>query len=86
MSQYRYVCFIKLVHLCARQCLYEAYVPFDTYLTVSVTRLGDLLHLRQLFKACGNKYFPKITHILGNFSKGVKLFHVSREIMFWQLS
>ena len=26
-------------------------------LPTSVTRLGDLLHFGQLFKACGNNYF-----------------------------
>ena len=35
--------------------------------TVSVTRLGDLLHFGQLFKASGNNYFAQIAHILGNF-------------------
>ena len=30
----------------------------------SVTRLGDLLHFGQLFKACGNNYFAQIAHIL----------------------
>ena len=28
----------------------------------SVTRLGDLLHFVQLFKACGNNYFAQIAH------------------------
>ena len=42
-----------------------------TYLPTSVTRLGDLLHFWQLFKACGNSYFAKIANILGNYCKGV---------------
>ena len=33
----------------------------------SVTRLGDLLHFGQLFKACGSNYFDQIAHILGTF-------------------
>ena len=33
----------------------------------SVTRLGDLLHFGQLFKACGNNYFARISHILRQF-------------------
>ena len=33
----------------------------------SVTRLGDLLHFRQLFKACGNNYFAQIAHIFRQF-------------------
>ena len=35
--------------------------------TICVTRLGDLLHIGQLFKAYGNNYFAQITHILGTF-------------------
>ena len=33
----------------------------------SVTRLDNLLHFGQLFKACGDNYFAQITHILGNY-------------------
>ena len=47
----------------------------------SVTRLGDLLHFGQLFKTCGNNYFAQIAYILGNFCKGVKIFHCSSEII-----
>ena len=32
-----------------------------------VTRLGDLLHFGQLFKACSNDYFAQITHIFSQF-------------------
>ena len=51
----------------------------------SVTRLGDLLHFGQLFKACGNNYFALIVHILGNLCKVVKIFHFACEIVFGQL-
>ena len=51
----------------------------------SVTRLGDLLHYRQFFKACGNNYFAQSAHILGNCCKGVKIFPFSSEILFGQL-
>ena len=47
----------------------------------SVTRLGDLLHFGQLFKACGNNSFAQIYHFLGNFCKGVKFCHLSSEII-----
>ena len=50
----------------------------------SVTRLGDLLHFRQLFKAGGKNYFAQITHIFGNFCKRVKIFHFSSGIIFGQ--
>ena len=33
----------------------------------SVTRLSDLLHFGQLFKACGNNYFAQIDHIFRQF-------------------
>ena len=33
----------------------------------SVTRLGDLLHFGQLFKAFGNNLFAQISHILRQF-------------------
>ena len=36
-------------------------------LAVSVTRLDDLLHFGQLFKACGNNYLTQISHILRQF-------------------
>ena len=51
----------------------------------SVTRLGDLLHFGQLFKACGNNYFAHITHILIQFCKVVEIFHFNSEIIFGQL-
>ena len=50
-----------------------------------VTRLGNFLHFGQLFKACGNNYFSQITHISGNFCKGVKIFNFSSGIIFGQL-
>ena len=40
----------------------------------SVTRLDNLLHFGQLFKACGNNYFAQIAHILGNIVKLLKNF------------
>ena len=49
----------------------------------SVTRLGDLLHFGQLFKA--TIILPKLLTFLGNFCKGVKIFHFSTEIIFGQL-
>ena len=34
-----------------------------------MTRLGDLLHFGQLFKASGSNYFAQIAHVLGNVCK-----------------
>ena len=44
-------------------------VPRSSWLWVliSVTRLGDLLHFGQLFKACGNNHFTQIAHIFRDF-------------------
>ena len=58
-------------------------IVMDTGL--SVTRLGDLLHFEQLFKACGNNYFTQIAHISVNFCKGFEIFHFSNEIIFGRL-
>ena len=57
------------------------FVSFST----SVTRLGDLLDFGQLFIACGKNKFPKSPTFLGNFRKGVKIYHFSSEIIFGQL-
>ena len=35
--------------------------------------------LGQLFKACGNNYFAQISHILGNFCRGAKIFYFLSE-------
>ena len=51
------------------------------WVAYSVTRLGDLLLLGQLFKAYGNNYFAQIAHILRNFCNGVKMFTLPSEIV-----
>ena len=43
----------------------------------NVTRLGDLLHFGQLFKPVATIILPKLPTLLGNFCKGVKVFHSS---------
>ena len=48
-----------------------------------MTRLGDLMHFGQRFKACGNNYFAQ--PLLYNFCKGFKNFKFSSEIIFGQL-
>ena len=53
--------------------------------TTSVTRLGNFLPFGQIFKAFGNTYFAQISHILRQFCKGVKIYHLSSEIIFRQL-
>ena len=50
-----------------------------------MTILGNLLHFGQLFNARGSNYFAQIAHVLGNFCKGVKIFHFSSGIIFWQV-
>ena len=56
----------------------------DRLVPGSVSRLSDLLHFGQLFKACSNNYLAQIAHILDNFCKGVKIFQFSSEIIFGQ--
>ena len=52
---------------------------------ISVTRVGDLLHFWQLFKACGTSILPKSPTFLGKFGKIVKIFHFASEVIFEQL-
>ena len=54
-------------------------------IATSVTRLGDLLQVGQLFKASGSNHFDRIAHVLSNFCKGVKIFQFSSRIIFGQL-
>ena len=49
-----------------------------------MTRLGDLLDFGPLFKALGNNSFAKSPTFLGNFCKGVRIYHFSSEIIFGQ--
>ena len=51
----------------------------------SVTRLGDLLDYGQLLKPLATIILPKSHKFLGNFCKGVKMYHFSSEIIFGQL-
>ena len=51
----------------------------------SVTRLGVFLHFGQLFKSLATINLPKSLTFLGNFCKGVKIYHFSSEIIFGQL-
>ena len=50
-----------------------------------MTRLGEILLFVQAFKAVGSNYLPQWPSLLGNFSKGVKIIHVSSEFIFGQL-
>ena len=50
-----------------------------------MTRLGYLLVFGHLFKALATINLPKYPTDLGNFFKGVKIYHVSSEIIFRQL-
>ena len=50
-----------------------------------MTRLGNLLDFEQDFKAFATINLPESLTFLGNFCKGVKIFHFSSEIIFGQL-
>ena len=59
---------------------------FDANVSTSVTRFGDLLYFGQLFKAWATIILPKLpTHFRQFLSKGVKIFHFTREILYGQL-
>ena len=60
-------------------------IKFASGLPTSVTRLGDLLEFGQLFKTLTTINLPKSPTFLGNFCKGVKIYHFSSEIIFRQL-
>ena len=47
--------------------------------------IGRFLDFGQHFKAFGNNWFAQVVHILGNFCKGVKIYHFSSEIISGQL-
>ena len=55
------------------------------YLSISVTRLDDILDFGQVFKALGKINLTKSPTNLGNFYKGVKIYPFSSEITFRQL-
>ena len=54
-------------------------------ITISVTRLGDFLHFGQILRPLATISLPKSLTFLGNFCKGVKIYHFSSEIIFGQL-
>ena len=47
--------------------------------------MGDLLDFGQLFKPLATINLPKSLTFLGNFYKGVKIYHISGEIILGQL-
>ena len=55
------------------------------YLSISVTRLDDLLDFGQVFKALGKINLAKPPTFLGSFCKGVKIYHICSEIIFRQI-
>ena len=52
-------------------------------LSISVTRLGDLLHVGQLFKASGSNYFTQIAHICMKFFEKVLKSFIFQVKSFW---
>ena len=55
------------------------------HVSISVTRLGDFLDFGSLLKPLETTYLPKSLTFLGTFSKGVKIYHFSSELIFGQL-
>ena len=83
--QHQYEHIKKFVSRHCKQMDWNIFLQTLKYVGSSVTRLGNLLHFRQLFKACGNYYFAQIAQILVNFCKCVKIFLFSIGIIFGQL-
>ena len=54
-------------------------------IVASVTRLDDFLYFGQLLKPLETINWPNSSTFLGNFCKGVKIYHFSGEIIFGQL-
>ena len=54
-------------------------------LNISVTRLGNLLDYRQYLKPLAKINLPKSPTFLGNFCKGVKMYHFPSEIILGNL-
>ena len=52
---------------------------------ISVTRFGDLWTLGNFLKPLATIHLPKSRTVLGNFCEGVKIYHISSEIIFGQL-
>ena len=50
-----------------------------------VTRLGDLLDLGNFLKPLATINLPKSPTFLGTICKGVKIYHFSIEIIYWQI-
>ena len=55
------------------------------YLVCSVTRLGDFFILGNFLKPLATINLPQSPTFLGNFCKGVKIYHFSSEIIFGQI-
>ena len=64
---------------------YSLVFLFRIFIVLTVTRLGNFLHFGQLFQALATISLPKSLTFLGNFCKGVKIYHFSSEIIFGQL-
>ena len=56
-----------------------------TQVGTSVTRLGDFCTLGNFFKPLATINLPNSLTFLGNFCKGIKIYHFSSEIIFGQL-
>ena len=49
-------------------------------------QIGRFIALLATFQSLWQQLFAQIAHILANFRKVVEIFHISREIIFGQLS
>ena len=61
------------------------FLTYKSMMLVSVTRFGDFLHLGRLLKPLATIILLKSPTVLGNFCKGVKIYHFSSPIIFGKL-
>ena len=66
------------LHVCLSVCA-------PVLIRSSVTRLGDFCTLGNFFEPLATTNLPKYITFLGNFCKGIKMYHFSSETIFGQL-
>ena len=69
-QEYELFAKVKWIRMSRQILRCEKMIRFNDINTagLSVTRLVDLLHFGQLFKACGNNYFAQLALIIRQFS------------------
>ena len=85
LSTKLYLILIKIKEKEANDVLYLQSLPNLARVVASVTRLRIYWTLGNFLKALATINLPKSPTFLGNFCKGVKIYHFYNEIIFGQL-